>query len=172
MFLRILIAVLAIWGVTWSKDASAIYMHETCNTVLVGWNGHEAVYELRCTYQNWEWGGGEYDPDPGYGGGSGGGGDTVVQQPEPDWTKAILAQVPNSPEAHAANCQTEPSIRWQHALEDMSAHAVSKLPRFLAPGPSVIEYDDGATETWWFTGALGDTAVYPVPREGSLECAD
>ena len=71
MFLRIVIAALAIWGMTWSKEASAIYMHETCNTVLVGWNGHEAVYELRCTYQNWEWGGGEYDPDPGYGGGGG-----------------------------------------------------------------------------------------------------
>ncbi len=78
MILRVLLAVLAIWGMTWSKDASAIYMVKTCQTVLVGWDGYEAIYEERCRYENWEGGGDFYDPDPGYGGGGGGGGNYVT----------------------------------------------------------------------------------------------
>lgn len=169
MFLRALIAVLAIWGMTWSKDASAIYMHETCNTVLVGWNGHEAVYELRCTYQNWEWGGGEYDPDPGYGGG--GGGSTVGLEMEPDWSRAIAGSVPNEPfNSEPATCSTDAPIRWTHATQDMNAYRTARLFNPPPPGLYVIEYDDGATEVWWYTGAAGSPALYPHPKPGSLQC--
>ncbi|MBP7623306.1 MAG: hypothetical protein KA763_04985 [Xanthomonadales bacterium] len=171
MILRVLIAALAIWGMTWSNEAKAIYMVRTCQTVLVGWDGYEAIYQEQCRYENWGDDGGGYDPDPWYGGGGGGGGSTVGLEMEPDWSRAIAGSVPNEPfNSEPASCTTEPSIRWTHATQDMNAYRTARLFNPPPPGLYVIEYDDGATEVWWYTGAAGSPALFPHPKPGSLQC--
>jgi hypothetical protein len=120
--------------------------------------------------RNWGDDGGGYDLILGTVAG-GGGGSTVGLEMEPDWSRAIAGSVPNEPfNSEPASCTTEPSIRWTHATQDMNAYRTARLFNPPPPGLYVIEYDDGATEVWWYTGAAGSPALFPHPKPGSLQC--
>lgn len=73
MILRALIAALAIWGMTWSKDASAVLDDgaEQCSYGSTS-VGDMTLPQLTCWYvHGYGGGGGYYNPDPGFGGGGG-----------------------------------------------------------------------------------------------------
>lgn len=131
MILRVLIAALAIWGMTWSKDANAIYMVRVCTynptTVCTPDAGCHVDAGEVCRYENWEGGGGGgYNPDPGDWGG--GGGDPISPI---GYTATGAIKVPDSDhnQEKEANCSSDGAVRLNHALQDVNAY-VSKMTIF------------------------------------------
>ena len=150
MILRVLLlAALAIWGMTWSKNANAVInAPQTCGTVLVGWNGNEAIFQVLCWYSFWEsgGGGGYYNPDgdPGWGGaGSSPYGGGTGLPPKAGYTvvgnvyvrldrREILAQ-------HAYSCATEHEVMA----------GVAQWSGGTTVGWQVeIQLADGKSQTW------------------------
>lgn len=71
MFLRILIAALAIWGMTWSKDANAAAQSNGCRWYNFFVDGAFNYSMYICDGNDGGGGGSGYEPPPIYGGGGG-----------------------------------------------------------------------------------------------------
>lgn len=171
MILRVLLlAALATWGMTWSKDANAVInAPQTCGTVLVGWNGNEAIFQVLCGYSFWEsgGGGGYYDPDgdPGYGGAGSSGWATPVAH-------YAVPHFPANP--HPATCESGLQGRYDHAAADAGAYSAERS----LTGQSMlrkddiltITYDDGGTEKWHVLSVMTFGIIKDIPIPGTLEC--
>lgn len=167
MSLRVLLlAALAIWGMAWSKDANAVInAPQTCGTVLVGWNGNKAIFQVLCGYSFWEsgGGGGYYDPNgvPGYGGaGSGpnGGGNSG--------SAPIAVDAPA--EASPITCGDIAEVRQAQACYVAANNGIPAGPpgRFRV---ITIRWSTGTVETYVSTGAYTH-GLWMVPVPGT--CRD
>ncbi len=174
MFLRVLVAVLAIWGASWSREAQAMYMVEVCNTVLVGFNGHEAVYDLECRWENWEYGGG--GGGGGYFGGGGGGGGYSGGNQNSGWS--MLSAIEHQADhPDSATCNADVLARHASANVDVRAENTRLLQENpWDPYPLRVDdlikvtYSDGGSEVWRVSSSTFTEMISPIPEPGSHQC--